>query len=133
MENATKALLIAAAVIVAILLIALGMGVFTTASEQVEGAGDMTEYQIQQHNGKFDKYLGDSQTGANVNAMLTAVFNHNLSQEQKVTVVNDTKSVLTGTETSPADKVSTGNKYAVTAEYSKAGMITKITISKPLS
>ena len=44
MENATKALMIAAAVIVAILIISLGIGIFNMASEQVDNAGDLSEY-----------------------------------------------------------------------------------------
>ena len=70
MENATKALLIAAAVLVAILIISLGIGIFNMASEQVYNAGDLSEYQIQQFNEKFTKYEGENKSGSEVNAML---------------------------------------------------------------
>ena len=53
MENATKALLIAAAVLVAILIISLGLVVYNMASETVDNAGNLDEYQIQQFNEKF--------------------------------------------------------------------------------
>ena len=53
MENATKALLIAAAVLVAILVISLGIIIYQRASETVTGAGDLSEYQIQQVNEKY--------------------------------------------------------------------------------
>ena len=57
MENATKALLIAAAVLVAILIISLGIGIFNMSSEQIDNAGDLTEYQVQTFNDKFRKYV----------------------------------------------------------------------------
>ena len=47
--------MIAAAVLVAILIISLGIGVFNSASEQM-GDMDLTEYQKQQFNEKFTKY-----------------------------------------------------------------------------
>ena len=132
MENATKALMIAAAVIVAILIISLGIGIFNMASEQVDNAGDLSEYQIQQHNDKFKKYEGTAKTGSDVNAMLTTVFNHNNSQEDNSTCVKVTgekvkneKGEEVKTElikasnsltASPA-KVSTGARYTVTLTY----------------
>ena len=57
MENAVKALLIAAAVLIAILIISLGLVVYNRASETVNSAGDLSEYQIQQFNEKFLKYV----------------------------------------------------------------------------
>ena len=86
MENATKALLIAAAVLIAILLISLGVGVFNSASEQMESA-DLSEYQIQQFNDKFKKYENTSVSGSDVNALLDTVFNHNMAQEEAATRV----------------------------------------------
>ena len=85
MENATKALLIAAAVLVAILIISLGVGVFTSASEQM-GDADLTEYQKQEFNAKFTKYSGTI-TGAELNTLLKTVFNHNNSQPSDSTCV----------------------------------------------
>ena len=66
MENATKALMIAAAVIVVLLIIGLGIGVFNMASEQVDNAGDLSEYQIEQFNAKFRKYEGTNVSGSDV-------------------------------------------------------------------
>lgn len=81
MENAVKALLIAAAVLIAILIISLGLVVYNKASETVNNAGDLSEYEIQQHNEKFTKYEGENVSGADVNAMITTVYNYNLQQE----------------------------------------------------
>ncbi|MBQ2835540.1 MAG: hypothetical protein IJE68_01730 [Clostridia bacterium] len=122
MENATKALLIAAAVLVAILIISLGIGIFNTASEQAEGAGDLTQYQIQTFNDKFRKYEGDSRSGADVNALLQTVFSHNNAQEGTDTCVEvkngDTVLIddINTLSKSPA-KVSTNYRYTVELTY----------------
>ena len=140
MENAVKALLIAAAVLVAILLISLGVGIFNSASEQMEGA-DLSEYQIQQFNDKFKKYEGTSKSGSDVNALLEVVFNHNMSEEDASNRVAVTFSGTTGkpegwknvkTTSKPTKsytKVSTGNTFEVSLSYdANSGLVNKITI-----
>ena len=72
MENATKALLIAAAVLIAILLISLGVGVFNKASEQMEDA-DLSEYNTQKFNEKFTQYAGANVSGADVNGLIESI------------------------------------------------------------
>ena len=57
MENASKALIIAGAILLAILLISLGIMIFTQAQDVVSGSG-MTEAQISAFNDKFLKYEG---------------------------------------------------------------------------
>ena len=133
MENATKALLIAAAVLIAILLISLGVGVFNTASEQM-GEADLSEYQIQQFNDKFSKYEGENESGSEVNALITTVFNHNNQQDDdamkvSLTVDGDTIVANTGTTTTSPEKVSTGSRYTVTCTYNEASkLITSIEV-----
>ena len=142
MENAVKALLIAAAVLVAILLISLGVGIFNSASEQMEGA-DLSQYQIQQFNDKFKKYEGTNKSGSDVNALLEVVFNHNMSQEESSNRVaidwgSNTKGkptnwanvTTTAKPTASYKKVSTGNTFDVTLSYnSNSGLVNKITIN----
>lgn len=135
MENATKALMIAAAVLVVMLIIALGIGVFSTASEQVDNAGNLSEYQIQQFNDKFRKYEG-TKSGSEVNAMINTVFNHNNSQDDTSTMVE----IIDSTSANKADlapntydktkspgTLPTGAKYKVTAQY-EDNLIKSLTI-----
>lgn len=123
MENATKALLIAAAVLVVILIISLGIGIFNMASEQVDNAGDLSEYQIQQFNDKFRKYEGTNVSGSDVNALLKTAFNHNQGQEDnttmvKVTVDNSEIVKSTGFDgTKSPSQVSTGKRFTVECVY----------------
>ncbi|MCI8273230.1 MAG: hypothetical protein HFJ55_04005 [Clostridia bacterium] len=138
MENATKALLIAAAVLVAILIISLGLVVYNMAAETM-GNVNLSEAEIQQFNDKFTRYEGTSQSGTQVNAMLNTVFTHNMSETdegRKVTVVEGAASgtgtdVLTGDETTKPKKVDTGRRYTVVAEYdNQSKLINKITFTE---
>ena len=130
MENATKALLIAAAVLVAILIISLGLVIYNMASETIDGAGNLSEYEVQQHNEKFLKYIGDNKAGSNVNAMLKTVFNHNVVAREDGTAVQITGSAALGTDsTQPATNVPTGSRYDVTATYGDDGRIITINIA----
>lgn len=124
MENATKALLIAAAVLVAILIISLGLVVYNMAAETVNNSANLSEYEIQSFNEKFTKYLGENKSGTNVNAMINTVFNHNLAQEddnagRKVSVEIDGETIIDreATEAVTPRKVDTGRRYTVTATY----------------
>lgn len=137
MENATKALLIAAAVLIAILVISLGIVVYNKASEAVNTGGDLTEYQTQQFNEKFTKYAGESVTGSDVNAMLQTVFNHNNAQPDTSTCVKvegaatvDSSNTLTALPT----KVNTGARYSISVSVdSKTKLVNKITVTKVVS
>lgn len=144
MENAIKALLIAAAVIIAVLIISLVMGVFNTGSEQVNNNSDLSEYQIQQFNDKFTKYEGKNVSASKANAMIKTVFNHNLAQEDSSTMVEiimygwytytgtyewgmETIVEATNSTESSTPKVPIGKKYEIEMEYdSKSKIIKKI-------
>ena len=130
MENATKALMIAAAVLVAILIISLGIGVFNSASEQMNDM-DLTEYQKQQFNEKFTKYQG-KQSGAEVNALVQTVFTHNNAQESASTCVSMSGKVTlaaSNTLTSMPAKLPIANTYSVKINYSN-GLVLSIEVSQ---
>ena len=61
MENATKALIIAGAILLSILLISLGILVYNNAKGTIEEA-DLTEQEIQAYNAKFTGFLGDNKS-----------------------------------------------------------------------
>lgn len=77
MENATKALLIAAAVLIAILIISLGIVIYNMASETI-GSVNFSDQEITAFNDKFDQYAGDNVRGSEVNAMLKTVLDSNM-------------------------------------------------------
>ena len=132
MENATKALLIAAAVLVAILIISLGLVVYNMAAETVQGV-NMSETEIQAHNDQFTRYEGEAQRGSQVNALIQTTLNNNLdatNDSEKVVINLDGAEYLAIDATQTPDKVDTGKTYTVKATRdTTTKLITKIDVT----
>ena len=137
MENASKALIIAGAILLAILIISLGILIYNQASGIVNG-NSMSDVEITQFNAQFTQYQG-KQSGSTVRALLQQVLSNNLTQDdddRKVTVDGTAGVTLTKDSTSAeTNKISTGGTYEVTCSYgtsgsATAGLVTKITIDK---
>lgn len=79
MENASKALIIAAAILIAILLISVGVYVVGIAQEQINNS-DMSSIETTTFNQKFTKYLG-SQKGSAIRTLVQEVMAYNNSDE----------------------------------------------------
>lgn len=77
MENASKALIIAGAILLAISIIGIGMFIYSKSATTIQGTDFSTE-QVAAYNQKFDNYLG-TQSGSNVRALCDTIRNHNLS------------------------------------------------------
>lgn len=135
MENATKALLIAASVLVAILIISLGLVVYNMAAETVNDSANLSEYEIQAYNEKFTKYLGDNKSGTTVNSLITTAFNHNLAQDsidigKQITLTVGSETIISPNQTTSPKKVDTGKRYSVQATYDASSkLITSITVT----
>lgn len=124
MENATKALLIAAAVLVAILIISLGLVVYNSSAETVNQA-NMSQQEVQSANEKFTRYNGQNKRGSEVNAMLNTVLSANsdaraagennklVTVEGDVTLANNATSIVTQADTSAL--------YTITVNYGGPG------------
>lgn len=135
MENATKALLIAAAILIAILIISLSLVVYRMAAETV-GSVNLSEAEMAEFNGKFDSVAGSRVSGAGVNALLSTVMSHNRqaasSGEPTVTVVDGCSSGAKVDMTAGTiSKVRTGAYFAVDLSYDANGLVTTITINAP--
>ena len=75
MENASKALIIAGAILLSILLIGLGMMVYSKAKGTLDDTG-IDDVAVQTFNSKFSDYEGTNVSGASVNALLTTIVNN---------------------------------------------------------
>lgn len=74
MENATKALIIAGAVLISILLISVGIMVFNAANDPIAQAQKSSESQaIQMFNEQFSPYLGKGVTAQQAKSLISAV------------------------------------------------------------
>ena len=94
MENASKALIIAGAILLAILIISLGIKIYNQASGVVD-SNAMDEVAVTSFNEKFKQYEGNNIRGANVKALVNAIVQNNLSNQgdtsKQITLVfNDT-------------------------------------------
>lgn len=134
MENASKALLIAGAILIAIVLITFGVMILSQGSEIIKSSS-MSETEIATFNAKFTSFEGDSVRGSKVNSLFNTVIQNNLSQEddgKKVEVGQTT----TGTEwlsksaTNVTNKADTGKTYTVKCDYSDTGLINHITVTQ---
>ena len=77
MENASKALIIAGAILLAILIIALGVYIFNQA-KSTTNVDELTNQQVQAHNNTFFNYEG-SINGTQAKALIDAIRNNNQS------------------------------------------------------
>lgn len=121
MENASKALIIAGAILLAILLISLGIMIFNQAQDIAAGAG-MDEAAKTAFNNKFVKYEG-TQKGTMVKALIQEVLASNASEDcpQQVTVNN------AGGDTISSSSYDRKTTYTVTLQYTN-GLVSNIVI-----
>ena len=99
MENASKALIIAGAIILSILIIGLGMFIFQKANSATEGA-DLSSQKVKAYNSVFEQYVG-TQTGINVKALLDEVRSHNLANASDASLNIDVKEASQAATTTP--------------------------------
>lgn len=107
MENASKALLIAGAILICILIIAIGMYIYNSAQSTIEtAAGKMGENEKKLYNSMIEKYVGNSKKGSDVKLMISDVIsqnNQNVDQSGKFISVHtgtatDTNATITGSK-----------------------------------
>lgn len=128
MENASKALLIAGAVLIVILLIGVGMMIYNGATGSINSAvSQMSAQDKQIFNQQFEQYEGTI-NGTKVKSLLTAVMTNNSQNEddetkQVVIQYGDVKDAQTIRGSIQASK-----KYTVSLTYGD-GIITTITIA----
>ena len=106
MENASKALIIAGAILLAILIISLGILIYNQASG-VATENSMDEVSIQTFNNKFLQYAG-KQKGAAVRALLSQISASNASEGA------NGHQVKTNPEDVNTASIKTGETYTVT-------------------
>ena len=127
MENATKALLIAAAVLIAILIISLGLVVYNSSAETVNQA-NLSQQEVQAANEKFARYNGTNKRGSEVNAMLNTVLNANVDAAAGETgrqVAVSGAVTLAGNAKSIASQADTSALYTIQVNYDGPGGLVK--------
>ena len=87
MENASKALIIAGAILLAILIIGLGVFIYNQAANTVGDTG-MDQLAVRQFNAQFEPYIMERASGATAMALYDTVrtYNSTVSDDKKVTL-----------------------------------------------
>ena len=141
MENASKALIIAGAILLAILIISLGIMIYNQASGVVNNNA-VGEVDISTFNNKFPQYEGDRVRGAQVNALLQQIQSNNITYKadgnsRQVSVTVSATNWQSGDKPTGAIngskayvKANTGSVYKVTiGTDDKTGLVNTVTIA----
>lgn len=145
MENASKALIIAGAILLSILIIGLGMFIYQQAAD-VTGSANMDAQQVQAYNAEFLSYEG-TQRGSAVATLINNVLSHNNlyvdDPSKQISVISGTAPENFDAPTDPVtrasinevkDTVRSGYTYTVTfATDSQSGLITQVGIQRKTS
>ena len=139
MENATKALMIAGAVLIAILIIGVGMMIYNSAQGSIEGAtSQVAQQEVEMFNSGFAQYEG-KRSGSQVKALISSVLNNNNKYGENGDNVPEKVIKVTGEKktdaTSSADlsairaSVVAGKQYNIALTYNDFGYVSTITIT----
>ena len=134
MENATKALMIAAGILLAILIISLGIGIFNMADEATAGV-NLSGQEVQAFNQQFDQYNGDGKRGTEVNALLTTVLNSNLknaTEGNTEMLVNVDGDIILSTDSTSIENTADRSKlYDIKVDHGgPGGLVDTITVEE---
>ena len=130
MENASKALIIAGAILLSILLISLGIMIFSQAQDTVTNSG-MSDAEISAFNNRFIKYEGERK-GSVVKTLIQEVIAANANQDNSnanrtITVIVDGTSMAPGSITSSSVSTTASYEVSITG-YGADGCVNEITI-----
>ena len=127
MENASKALIMAGAVLISIIIISLGIVVFRKIAAPVQRESSLTEQQVSAFNSRILPYIGDSVSGSQVNALMQIVrtintkANNEQDELQKITISYNSNPGIT--------RVDTGKFYKVEGIYNEyTGLLTTVNV-----
>ena len=140
MENASKALIIAGSVLLAIMLVALGVTIFNKA----RGAADVSSLdsaEITMFNQKFEKYASDKQLGSNVKTLISfAISNASTNKDDPIKLPKVVHTDGTTADSNADDyvsklgeirkEISSTHTYKVNVDYdTSTGLVSTITIN----
>ena len=142
MENASKALIMAGSILIAVLIISLGVMIFRNMSKSVVEDTSLSKQQIAEFNSKITPYVGNNVSGSNVNNLRQHIISidNDAKVNKKPGAINmylDGSSTplvkydLESDKVEIGSKVETGSFYTVTAIYDDStGLIKEINVKE---
>ena len=130
MENASKALIIAGAILLSILLISLGIMIFTQAQDATKNSG-MSQAQVSTFN-NISKYEGKKIKGSEVRGLIQEIIASNGDEDNQNAKPARTISVTGAiTDTNNTKNIKASKSYEISlTKYNKEGYVTEITITE---
>lgn len=149
MENASKALIMAGSILIAILIISLGILIFNNFRDKAISSANLDKQEISEFNSKITPYVGQNTSGSQVNTLIQYVISNNIAVVNSgetfkgITIKYPTtsgnvtiklKDDGTAVEYNPANspkrvETGAGKYYIVDAEYGDNGLINSITVT----
>ena len=143
MENASKALIIAGAILLSILIIGLGMFIYQKAAGAMD-TGSIDAAKIDAYNAKFEHYTGII-SGSQARTLCNTIKTHNRNtaedESQFVTIMlsdasntssnsatdgQDATSFNSSLDTNAVSKIRSGKSYKVSFGYAASGLIVAV-------
>lgn len=121
MENASKALIIAGAILLSILIIALGVFVFNQAKSAIGNTG-LNDQEVSAFNSKFEAYEGTIK-GTQAKALVDLVRSNNntvSAEDGEIITLNFGGSEVTP-DSAAKNRIQAGESYTVTLQYRNSG------------
>ena len=129
MENASKALIIAGAILISRMLISIGIMVIQSGQQLVsEAEQSMDEQTLLAYNTKYTNYIG-KQRGSTIRTLVQQVQSNNASNADLLISVEYGGQTYTNQEvTNVISLINSSSTYEVSVEYSPAGRVNQIKI-----
>lgn len=128
MENASKALIMAGSILIAIIVISFGIIIFRNMSTVVRQEANLDKQQIMAFNSRITPFLGDSVSGSQVNTLMQLIRTINVKARNE----NDNVREMTVNGSQEVTRFETGRFYKVEGKYNSMGLLTIITVTGPL-
>lgn len=126
MENASKALIIAGAILISIVLVSVGVLVVNSLRPD-EAIGSITQQEVDSFNSKFLSSTGNSVAGSTVKTLISTVITNNAQNVDYTISIND----MTASADLSAyrNTINNSRRYKVLiTEYATDGRIAAITV-----
>jgi len=144
MENATKALMIAGAVLIAIMLISVSLFIFNSAQDTFNGAASkMSSGEKDMFNSQFTGYEGTNKAGSTVKTLISAVITNNHQMVEEGTEDKCVKMEFDKVKDAPTEvtsdvkalesartKIISGKKYTVEVSTASSGLVDTIKVTQ---
>lgn len=129
MENASKALIMAGSILIAIIIISLGVVIFKNMANSARNSTTLDRQAITRFNSQISPYLGENVSGSKVNELIQLV--RTINQKAKVENNNDsdnTGKISINGKYENIERVKSGGVfYKVEGKYDDSGLLTIIT------